>query len=77
MEVEHGRHQDPQGTADTSHEVLRPGAGMETLQGGAEEEIRQWHQDIHGRTISADRRDIQEQPRADGTMAFNTLHTHQ
>jgi len=77
MEVKDGRHQDPQGTADTSHEVLRPGAGMETLQGGAEEEIRQWHQDIHGRTISADRRDIQERTRTHGTLAQHTFHTHQ
>ena len=77
MEADHGRNQDPQGTADASPEILRQRSGVEALSGDPEEEIRQRHQDIHGRTISADRRDIQEQPRAHGTLAQHTFHTNQ
>ncbi len=77
MEDHSGRCKDTQGTTDGTHTLLRERPGVETLQGGATQEARQRHTRIHGRTVSADRRHLQESSRTDGTMALDTVHIDQ
>jgi len=77
MEDHSGRYKDTQGTTDPAHTLLLQRTGVETLQGGAEEEARQRHTAIHGREVGADRRHLQELTRTDGTMALDTVHIDQ
>jgi hypothetical protein len=77
MEIDSsGRYKDKERSTDPAHAILRQGPGVEALSGDTEETPRQWHEDVYGRKIGADRRHLQERTWAHGTMALDTLHTH-
>ena len=71
-----GRYKSKERTTSPPQQVLHTGTGMETLQGGDTKEVLERIQNIHGGTISVYRRDIQEQPRTDSALAFDTIHLH-
>ncbi len=72
-----GRYKDTQRTTDCPHTLLRERTGVETLQDHTKKKIRQRHENVHGGTISADGRHLQELTRQHSTMALNTVHINQ
>ncbi len=72
-----GRYKDTQRTTDCPHTLLRERTGVETLQDHTKKKIRQRHENVHGGTISADGRHLQELTRQHSTMALNTVHIDQ
>mgnify|MGYP003109212001 CR=1 FL=1 len=77
MESDSGRHQSPQGPTDTAQQVLCERTRVGALQGDTTQEIWQRHTRVHGRTVDADRGDIQEPSGIDSTVALDKLYINQ
>ena len=78
MEVDgNGRYKDQERHTDLSCTLLQERTGVETSTSGHTQDVQQGHQDLHGRTISADGRTIPQLTREDSTVALNTVHINQ
>ena len=77
MESDSGRHQSPQGPTDTAQQVLCERTRVGALQGHTTQEIWQRHKNFYGRTVGADRGNIQESSGIDSTVALDKLYISQ